>query len=325
PSWGILAIAVFAVINLLGVRWGGRTQILLTGAKIAGLLCLVLGSFLLAVPATPVARGLETEGGGLLAFIRFVGLGVAAVLFTYDGWTDVSHVAGEVAEPKRNLPRGLGFGVAGITVLYLVVNYAFLRVIPLAAMGEGSTTVATTLALRSFGSLGGQIVNGLIMVSIFGALGGLVMTAPRLIYAAGSQYDEPTRGRRGNVVFRGLSLVSSRTAVPAGSILFCAGLSSVAILFFGTFGRLVSFIVVPLQLTNILMVASVFPLRRRSPGTKTEYLTPGYPWVPAIFIVVMALLLTSAIFYNPVDTLMGVALTAAGVPVYLWITKAKTG
>lgn len=323
PMWGVAAIAVFAVINLFGVQWGGRTQIALTATKILGLLCLVLGSFLLAEPVTYAQTATPTQGGGLLAFIRFIGLGVAAVLFTYDGWKDVSHVAGEVAEPKKNLPRGLGFGVAGITALYLVVNYAFLRVVPLAAMRDESTTVATTLALESFGPTGGQIVNALIMISIFGALGGLVMTAPRLVYAGASRYDEETRGRRGNAFFRALSFVSPRTAVPSRSILFCTGLASVAILFFGSFGRLVNYIVVPLQFTNILMVASVFRLRRRAVEAKSQFLTPGYPFVPLLFVVVMGLFLISALYYNPLDTLIGVAMTAAGVPVYLWIAKNK--
>lgn len=324
PLWGLAAVAVFAVINLFGVQWGGRTQIVLTGTKVLGLLGLVLGSFFLAEPATSTPTPGGAEADGLLAFIRLIGLGVAAVLFTYDGWTDVSHVAGEVVEPKRNLPRGLGFGVAAITALYLVVNHAYLRVVPLAAMRDDSTTAATTLALESFGAVGGHVVNGLIMISIFGALGGLVMTAPRLVYAGARQYDGETRGRRGNVFFRALSLVSPRTAVPSWSILFCTTLAGMAILFFGTFGRLVNYIVVPLQLTNILMVASVFRLRRRAREAKSQYLTPGYPVVPWVFIVVMGLFLVSAIYYNPLDTLIGIAMTAAGAPVYLWIQMKRT-
>jgi len=325
PLWGIVAIAVFVVINLLGVQWGGRTQIALTATKIVGLLCLVLGSFFLAEPAAAPAASTASAGGGggFLAFFRFVGLGVAAVLFTYDGWSDVSHVAGEVSEPKKNLPLGLGFGVAGITAIYLVVNYAFLRVVPLQMMRDESSTVATTLALESFGPVGGQVVNALIMISIFGALGGLVMTAPRLVYAGAARYEEQTRGRRGSVFFRVLSHVTPRAAVPSWSILFCAGLACVALVFFGTFGRLVNYIVVPLQLTNILMVASVFRLRRRSAESEKQFLTPGYPVVPLVFIVVMTLFLVSAMYYNPLDTLIGIGMTAAGVPVYLWINKKK--
>jgi APA family basic amino acid/polyamine antiporter len=317
--WGIAAIAIFAGINLLGVRWGGRTQIVLTSAKILGLLLLVAGALLLAEPASAVGEG-SVAPVGLLDLFRLLGLGVAAVLFTYDGWTDVSHVAGEVVTPKRNLPWGLGLGVAGITGLYLIVNYAYLRVVSPEAM---SSTVATTVAVRSFGPLGGQLVNGLIMLSVFGALGGLVMTAPRLVYAGASRYQRETRGTPAHVFFRPLSIVSRRTAVPTGSILFCAGLSVLTLIFFGTFGRLVTFILVPLQFTNILMVASVFPIRRRSGVGETTYLTPGFPVVPLVFIGVMVVFLVSAIIYDPIDTLMGVGMTASGVPVYLWINKRQ--
>jgi APA family basic amino acid/polyamine antiporter len=317
PLWGIAAIATFAGINLMGVGWGGKTQVALTSIKIAGLLGLVGGSYFFAerVPAPP------SEPVALVDFLRFIGLGVAAVLFTYDGWTDVSHVAGEVDEPKKNLPRGLGFGVLGITLLYLIVNDAFLRVMPLDRMREEGASVGTELALQTFGPVGGSLVGAFIMISIFGALGGLVMTAPRLVYAPSAEYDALTRGRTGNAFFRTLAYVSKKTAVPAASILFCALLSSIAILFFGTFERLVSFIVVPLQLTNILMVAAVFRLRRRARENPGQYLTPGYPVVPLVFITVMTLLLVNAVVFNPIDTLIGVALTATGAPVYLWVRR----
>ena len=129
------------------------------------------------------------RGADLLGLVRLVGLGVAAVLFTYDGWVDVTHVAGEVQEPRKNLPLGLGLGVAGITVLYLLVNYAYLRVVPLEAMRAAPATVATAVALAAFGPGGGQVLNGLILTSILGALGGLVMTLPRLYYGAAIQYE----------------------------------------------------------------------------------------------------------------------------------------
>jgi len=318
--FGIGAVFLFAAINLRGVRWGGRTQVALTAIKIAGLLALVFGSYFLAERVMPEAPA-ETGGSGLLAFLRFVGLGVAAVLFTYDGWTDVSHVAGEVSEPNRKLPLGLGLGVLGITFLYLAINHAFLRVMPLDQMREEGTSVGTRLAVATFGDVGGQVVSGLILISIFGALGGLVMTIPRLVYAASSEYEPLTRGRNGHRFFDALAHVSPRTNVPAGAILFCAVLASIAILFFGTFARLVAFIVVPLQLTNILMVAAVFRLRKRATASPDHYFTPGYPLVPLTFILVMSLLLVNAIVFNPRDTLMGVALTALGIPVYLWIRK----
>ncbi len=224
-GWGVAAILVFMVVNLQGVEWGGRTQVFLTTVKIVGLLSLVVGSLLLAAPAgasgsSPTVASEPTLAG----FVRLVGLGVAAVLFTYDGWVDVTHVAGEVDDPRRRLPAGLGLGVLGITILYVIVNYAFLRVVPLPAMRAAPTTVASTVAFAAFGPAGGPFANALIVVSILGALGGLVMTLPRLYYAAAAQYEEATAGQWSHPFFRALSWVSPRS-VPAGSVLFSAALS----------------------------------------------------------------------------------------------------
>jgi APA family basic amino acid/polyamine antiporter len=319
-TWGAVAIAAFALVNLGGVTWGGRTQVGLTVAKVVGLLALVLGSLLLAAPAAPAVPAAAQDGGAsLLGFVRLVGLGVAAVLFTYDGWVDVTHVAGEVKEPARHLPLALGLGVGGLTLLYLIVNFAHLRVVPLEAMRAAPATVATTVARATFGPLGGQVVNVLIVVSILGALGGLVMTLPRLYYAAAQHYRDSTAPSRASQLFRALAWVPARSAVPAGSVLFTAALSITALCFFGTFRRIVTYFVVPVHVVNILMVASVFRLRRRLGNTAIAYRTPGYPLVPLVYILVLALFLVSAIAYNPLDTLMGMAMTATGLPVYLWI------
>ncbi len=316
-AWGTLAIAVFTLVNLGGVRWGGRTQVLLTAVKITGLVALVLGSVLLAAPAAGGAA--QAPESSLLGLLRLVGLGVAAVLFTYDGWIDVSHVGGEVREPAKDLPRALGLGVGGLTLLYLIVNYAYLRVVPLEAMRAAPATVATTAAIAAFGPTGGQVLNVLIVVSILGALGGLVMTLPRLYYAAAEQYRDETGSRSLRGFFGALAWVPARSAVPAGSVLFTAALSIAALCFFGTFRRIVTYFVVPVHVVNILLVASVFRLRGRLAAAPGAYRTPGYPLVPAVYILVLALLLASAIAYNPVDTLIGMAMTATGLPVYLWI------
>jgi APA family basic amino acid/polyamine antiporter len=145
------------------------------------------------------------------------------------------------------------------------------------------------------------------------------MTLPRLFYAAAAQYREVTAPRRVSHVFRALAWVPARTAVPAGSLLFTVALSVIALCFFGTFRRIVTYFVVPVHAVNILFVASVFRLRRRLAEAAGAYRTPGYPLVPAAYIVVLALLLASAIAYNPRDTLIGMAMTATALPVYLWV------
>ena len=315
-AWAAAAIVFFALINLRGAEWGGRTQVLLTVVKVIGLAGLIVGGARLAAPAVSSGEtAVAIDGGGVAGFVRFIGLGVAIVLFTYDGWIDASNVAGEVRNPNRNFPLAMGVGVVLITCIYLLVNYAFLRVVPLEAMRENPTLVASTVAEAAFGAAGGSFLNVLMWISIFGALGGLIMTLPRLFYAAASEYSDRAAGTRLGPFFRTLSYLSEGRSVPSGAILFAAGVSIAALLFFGSFARIVNFFVVPFQFMNMLMVASIFRLRPRL-STPASYRLPGYPLVPAVFIVVMGLFLLTAIWFNPLDSLIGVGLTVAGAPVY---------
>ncbi len=322
-AWAVGAIVFFAAVNLRGVSWGGRTQILLTGVKVLGLLALIVGGILVA-DAAPVTAGGSVTTGGLPGFFQFVGLGVAIVLFTYDGWIDASNIAGEVRNPGATFPRALGFGVVVITVLYLLVNVAFLRVVPLEAMRADPEGVAATVAIAAFGSVGGMLLNLLMWISIFGALGGLVMTLPRLFYAAANDYLDAASGTPAAPLFRGMATLSATRGVPAGAILFAALVSIAALVFFGSFSRIVSFFVVPFQLMNVLLIASIYRLRPRLSGPG-DYRAPLYPWLPAIFIAVMLVFIVSAFVFNPLDALIGVVLTLAGAPVYLALTRRARG
>jgi basic amino acid/polyamine antiporter, APA family len=314
--WGALAILFFTAINLAGVRWGGLTQVLVTTIKVCALILLIGGCFLFIKPAANMEGLNHSAGAGILSFIRLIGMGIAAVLFTYDGWIDVTHTSGEVINPRKNLPLGLSIGVLLIIALYLLVNAAYLRAMPLAEMRRSPDLVATAAAVKAFGSQGSKYLTALIAVSMFGALGGLIMTLPRLYFAAAFQYKE----ERGSNFFRLLSAVQPKTSVPIGSILFCAVLSLFALLFFQSFSRLVAFLVVPLQAVNMLMVAAIFRFRRKSGSDASAYRTPGYPLTPLIFIIVIALFLISTIYYQPIDSFIGLALTATGAPVYFWMT-----
>ena len=321
--WAASAILFFAAINLRGAEWGGRTQVTITAVKVSGLLLLVAGAVFLAAPAESTVVAPETGEQGLLGLVRFIGLGIAIVLFTYDGWIDASNVAGEVKNPNRNFPLAMGLGVIAITVIYLVVNYAFLRVVPLADMQQDPSLVASRVAQAAFGPVGGRALDILMWISIFGALGGLVMTLPRLFYAAASEYRDRALGTPASPFFRTLSWLTPGTAVPAGAILFAAGMAIIALLFFGSFSRIVTFFVVPFQFMNILLVASIFRLRARF-ATEESFRLPGYPVVPMLFIVVMAFFLLAALYYNPMDSVIGILLTLAGIPVYLGLRGRKS-
>ena len=214
----------------------------------------------------------------------------------------------------------LGFGVAAITALYLLINLAFLRVVPLSAMQEDPGAVPVIVADAAFGGFGALAINVLMWVSIFGALGGLIMTLPRLCYATAAGYADRSNGIFGRAA-SAIAYISPRTSVPAGATIFVGVAAIVALLFFGSFSRIVNFVLVPLQVLSILMISTVFTLRRRF-ATQATFRTPGYPWTPMVYIVVVSVLAGSAIIYNPVDTIIGVALALTAAPVY-WLAVLR--
>ncbi len=314
---GTCAIASFAAVNLCGVSWGGRTQIALTAAKVVGVGALVVGGLVLAGPAP--TRVAAAGGGSGLALAGVVGAAVAVVLYTYDGWIDVTHVAGEVRDPSRTLPLGLILGVVVVAAIYLLVNVACFRVVPFDDMRADPDAVSTTVARAAYGSAGARLFDGLVLLSTAGALGGLVLALPRLVYAGALGTAEASP--RVPAVLRAVASVSPRSGVPRGAILLCAAAAIVALVSFGRFEALTQFVVVPLQASNVLVIASLFRLRRST--SDGGFRVPGWPWVPLAYGLVLAGLLVAAFVAGPADALAGIALTATGVPIYFWLNRPK--
>jgi basic amino acid/polyamine antiporter, APA family len=314
---GAGAIVFFAAVNLCGVSWGGRTQIVLTTAKLLGVAALVVGGLVLAGPAPAAAVAPARDGGAGLALVGIVGAAVSVVLYTYDGWIDVTHVAGEVRDPDRTLPLGLALGVGAVAAAYLLVNAACFRVVPFAQMRADPDAVSTTVARAAYGSVGARLFDGLVLLSTAGALGGLVLALPRLVYAGacGTAAASP----RPPAVLRAVASVSPHTGVPRSAVILCAAAAIVALVTFGRFESLAQFVVVPLQASNVLVIASIFRLRRRANGR--GFRVPAYPWVPLAYALVLVALLAAAIAAGPADALAGIGLTATGIPVYFWLQR----
>ncbi|MCP5381126.1 MAG: amino acid permease [Kordiimonadaceae bacterium] len=322
--WGVLAITFFAIINLQGISMGGKTQVIITTAKLTGIMGLIIGAIFFASPVEWVSETAKaTKEIDLWSTMQFIGLGVGIVLFTYDGWADASHLAGEVKNPEKNLPLGIGIGVMAVIAIYLLINYAFLSVVPLDFMRDNPTIVATTVAEAAFGPIGANVIQVLIWISIFGAIGGLVMSIPRLYYATVSDFTEDASKTFMGPFFKALSYLSPKTSVPSGSIIYSAVMAIIFLLFFGTFAKIVNFLVVPLQFINIWIVSSIFILRPRL-SKPDDFKIPLYPLVPLIFILTMSILIISALIYNTEQSLYGIALSLTSIPVYLILKNAKS-
>jgi amino acid transporter len=299
----VVAILITAAFNFVGVRTAGAVQNLTTVAKVGGLLFIVVLAFAIGLPKT---GGHYTPAAPPGSFtVAGFGLALVSVLWVYDGWADVSFVAGEVAEPKKNLPRALIMGTTAIIVIYLLANLGYLAVMPVDEI-RNSKLVAADVADRLVGTAGVAFVSMVVLISTFGTLNGSMFTGPRILFAM--SHD--------GLLFKGMSKVHPRFKTPYVSITVVAILSAMFVLA-GTFEQLADAFVTAIVPFYALAVAAVFPLRKR-PDYNPAFRVPLYPLVPALFILSTIFLLVNAIIdpSSRVATIGVLGGFLVGIPVY---------
>jgi len=296
-----LAIAVLALTNYRSLLWAAVIENTTTAAKVLALVGLaaiafIFGDFARGALAGPIAFSPLSWGG--------FGVALIAVMWAYDGWADLTFIAGEVKDPGRTLPRALLGGVAIIMLVYLAVNIAYHFVLTLDEMA-GSSLVAADTATRIFGRAGAAVVGSLVMLSAFGALTGSMMTGPRIFWAMADD----------RLFFKPIAAVHPKFGTPHVAILLAAllGIGYVSI---RTFEQLADAFILGIWPFYALAVGAVFILRRRHPDAVRPYRTVGYPVVPLIFLIASVGMLANALVEQPGSTLIGFAVILAGVPVY---------
>lgn len=323
----VSVLVVLAWVNIRGVRWGGLVQLLITIIKVGSLTAIAVLPFVvlaawLTAPTLPNFENLRPIWPDDWRQVSLGGLGSAflGVLWSYHGWQNLAPVAEEVRQPQRNLPLALLGGVAIIITLYLSVNLAYYLVIPRIEMAElKQTTVATAFSLRLLGSLGAAAASAAVMASVFGALNGNLLVGPRLLYAMGEDGLAP----------RALREVHARYHTPALAIAVLAAWSAlqVVIVAFLTwmgwleeskshFDRLTDFAMFGAVIFETLAVVSIFVFRRRLPDAERPYRCPGYPIVPALYVLLPAYVLVNMFLHETVEALAGVGFIALGAAVY---------
>jgi APA family basic amino acid/polyamine antiporter len=303
------AILLLAAFNYVGMKWGSLVQNLTTLAKTGALLIIIVLALALGLPETG-GHFTPAAPPESFTFARF-GLALVSVLWVYDGWADVSFVAGEVKDPERNLPRVLIYGTLTIITLYLLANVAYLAVLPVEEI-RASKLVAADAAEKLMGVLGVAFVSVAVMVSTFGTLNGSVMTGARILFAMAAD----------GLLFKPVATVHKRFQTPSVAIALEAGLGVLFVLL-GTFEQLADAFVTAIVPFYALAVGSVFVLRRR-PDYRPPFRVPGYPVVPAIFIIATILLLGNAVVDQtsraPTLAVFGVILV--GIPVF-YLTQSR--
>ncbi len=271
------AVVVLTGINILGVKSGKWTQNILTLAKICGMLAIIVVGFSAPRPV-PVPSGPPTWGGLDLALIL--------VMFTFGGWNEMAYVAAEIKNPRRNIVRGLVAGTTAVTVLYLLINGAFL-----AALGPGSFAASKAVAVEAtakvFPVAAGRAIAVLICISALGAVNGLIFTGARISYALGV----------GHAVFRPLGYWHPRLETPVWALLTQGALSLAIILLAGSFLSTIIYSAPVVWLFFLGTALSVFVLRRRAPELERPYKINFYPLPPIIFALCCLFMLFSSITY----------------------------
>jgi amino acid transporter len=308
PVTAGVTIAALSIVNLLGARLGSAVQSVFAFLKVGALLALIVVSF--------------TAPGGTLAHLapagpaaRNLGRGAASVIWAYDGWVAVSMVAGEVVAAERMMRRVIVGGMLLIVALYVGANVGYFYALPVEAMAAETGGVPQRIMADRLGPLGAALIGAAILCSVFGALNGNVLAKPRVAYAMA----------RDGLTFGFLGRAHPRWGTPHFAILIQAGMAIVLVVLLRDFDALTTYFVVVEWSALLFAVAAVFVLRRRSPDLPRPFRTPGYPWVPLLFLAGTLAGLV-AIVWGEVDLpqpnyapLWGLALAAAGFPVYrLW-------
>jgi amino acid transporter len=297
------AIALTATFNYVGLRWGSLVQNVTTLAKYGGLLFIIVLALAIGLPRTGGHYTPAVPDGSF--HIAAFGLALVSVLWAFDGWADLSFVAGEVKEPRRTLPRAIIIGTVAVIVIYLLANLAYMAVLPVEEIRH-SRLVAADVAQRLIGLPGVILVALTVMLSTFGTLNGTLLTSPRIFFAMADD----------GLFFRKVAAVHPRYGTPYVSILLVTALGVVFVLL-RTFEQLADTFVTAIVPFYALAVASIFVLRKRA-TYDPPFRAPLYPIVPALFILATLFLLGNAII-DPTSrwgTLAVLGGIVVGIPVY---------
>jgi len=299
---GALAIAFLTVVNYLGLREGAGVQNAVTVVKIGSIVGLAAFGLMVPAPVSPHLMAPLPAAATASAF----GVAMIAVLWGYDGWYGATFLAGEMRRPARDLPRGLLTGTLAVTVLYVLMNFVYVRALPVEAMGA-STRIGEAAAAVLFGPTGARLVSLAVVFSTFGCLSSTILYCTR-IYLAMAQ---------DGVFFRSLARIHPKYRTPAMSIV-AQGVWAIALTFSGTYEQLYTYVVFAVFLFHAATGAAVFVLRRKRPDEARPYRVWGYPVVPVVFILTSMAFVSNTLLERPMESLWGLGLLALGLPAYFF-------
>lgn len=330
----LLAIAIIAIltfINTRGIENGKTIQRIFTSAKLIALFALIIVGIYYGfhtdvfstnmthawdakqVVNSPTNEFLPLSG---MALASAIGVAMIGSLFSSDAWNNVTFIAGEVEKPQRNIPLGLFFGVSMVTIIYVLANVAYLCLLPLdgsadsdSVIGQGimfaqKDRVGTAALFVVFGDVAKYLMAALIMVSTFGCNNGLILAGSRLFQSMAKE----------GLFFKNVAKLN-KFNVPQNALIL-QGIWASALCLSGSYGDLLDYATFSSLLFYIITIVGLFVLRKKMPDAHRPYKAFGYPFVPALYIVLTSLVCLDLLVYKTFNTGMGLVIIALGVPVY---------
>ena len=302
-------ILLIGVLNTFGSKTSGAIQTVSTVCKLIPLVLIIVFGFIKGGGNNPIVQPLVAEG---ISPTGVIGQLLVAILFAYDGWINVGAIAGEMKNPGKDLPKAIVGGLSLVMGVYVVINLAYLWVLPASELANVASP-ASAVAEHLFGPMGGKFITVGILISVFGALNGYLLTGPRIVYTLGEQKNLPAALGK-----------LSKNGVPANATFTMAVLSCLYALS-GQFNLLSDLAMFAVWSFYVLTFIGVMKLRKTHPNLNRPYKVPLYPIIPLIAIFSgLFVVLNQLLFAGAKSTMMslgGVVITLIGLPVYSYMTK----
>ncbi|WP_455542555.1 APC family permease [Intestinibacter sp.] len=306
-------ILFLSVLNTLGSKTSGIIQTVSTVAKLIPLVLIIIFGFIRGGGDNPIITPLVGEG---VSAGNVIGSVLVSILFAYDGWINVGAIAGEMKNPGKDLPKAIVGGLSLVMAVYLLINVAYLWVLPAGELAQYSSP-ASAVAEAILGSFGGKFITIGILISVFGCINGYLLTGPRILYTLGAQKTLPYSNFFGKL---------NKNGVPANAIL-TIGILAALFATSGQFNLLSDLSMFAVWSFYVLTFVGVFKLRKERPELERPYKVPLYPFIPmvaiagGVFVVLSQLLLSG--FLNTIISLGGVVITLVGLPIYDYVQNSN--
>jgi APA family basic amino acid/polyamine antiporter len=311
---GLVLIVVLTFVNVVGLRWGALLQNISTWTKFAAMAAFVGLGFVIGKGnwSNFHAHGTSlTLGLGPGALISAMGVGMIAVFWAYDGWVYITWVAGEVKEPRRNVPLAMVLGVLAVAAIYIAMNLTYLYALPIKEIANHET-IAHAAAAALFSPRAAVWLSLMIAISCFSAAATCTLSGAR-VYLAMAQ---------DGVFFKRMAVIHPKWRTPAFSLIG-QGVWAAALTLSGRYDQLYTYVIYGMVLSYTLTVIALFWLRWKRPDIPRPYRCTGYPWLPAIYVLIGTAWTLNTIITRPTEAFWGTAIVLIGIPGYLYWKRSN--